>query len=422
MKNKTLIKLCAMASVALLAAACGPAEDNNSGNNSAQADNNTGNNSACSGAKCDTPNDDPDYNGLEYCEEREKDMVFSSRKAFTEAGIRWAVADVEGVNAVGGRDDRGQEYTEYFAVVRNIDAEGSELTEETTLLGFGSNGELALDLNEDQEFWLEDNEFEEVGACVFTSWHADVPALECEDGGECPTIIGDRQISLDLMRMKVGFNSNAAAADLVGRCLNIGGGAVSIGAGQSVDNLALENGDPSDPEDVLNRDFMRGCMHIDGIFGTGWRRSDPSVCAGAMRLAECGCTVDGAEATLEGIVSAVLPRVSQQQEAGGITLRGFHIGGWSGVGDEHLPTGCEYIRTDEGDDLNTMVKCTLTAGEVLENSEDLKGYCRGKYANDLTVNVPLPADKITCDPSASSSPYADSCSDMPWIIEYSARN
>ena len=91
----------------------------------------------CSGDRCDDPNSTAKReciemcNGenntcfatsrreraLQHCEARKSDALDSAQKAFTKDNIRWACADVEGVNT-NGRDDRGQEYCEYFAAVQ----------------------------------------------------------------------------------------------------------------------------------------------------------------------------------------------------------------------------------------------------------------------------------------------------------------
>ena len=76
-------------------------------------------------------------------------------------------------------------------------------------------------------------------------------------------------------RMKVGFNSGLAARDLVQKC--------------------TREGIPA-----CEDDYMRGCLETANLFGTEWRRSDPTICAGALRAAECGCGVKGApELTLD---------------------------------------------------------------------------------------------------------------------------
>jgi len=403
---KNLFKLCAVIAMASMVA-CGPTEEPQPTTEPDQTSNNGGN------GKGDTPNTS-DYDGVEQCLKREQDMVFSSRRAFTEEGIRWAVADVEGVNA-RNRDDRGQEYTEYFAAIQNIPDGDGELGE-VIKLGHGSNGRLEYELSDGQIEWLEDNEFEEVGACVFTSWHSDVPAMDCEANDECPSIVGDFKVSLEDLRMKVSFNSNGAARDLIGRCALLGGGTLELNDGQLVRDIPpLQNGNPEDPDDILNRPFMRGCGHIDGIFQTGWRRSDPSVCAGVMRIAECGCGL-AETGSIVDLVDAVLPSPDQQLEKDGkITMRGFRIGGWTGVGDEHLPAGCEYVRT--GDDASTIVRCALSGAELLDNSQDIKEHCRNRYANDLTVNVPIAAEAVACNPPEDGL-YAGTCTENPWVLDY----
>src|SRR5688572_14104278 len=133
----------------------------------------------CTGDKCDDPGATADREcqekcgstsndcftecrdaaALDHCEARRSDAIDSAQKAFTPDNIRWACADVEGVNT-NGRDDRGQEYCEYYAVVQPPPATTGAALPEPVDLGrnrsSGSPTSLSLTLNEDQIFALED--------------------------------------------------------------------------------------------------------------------------------------------------------------------------------------------------------------------------------------------------------------------------
>ena len=93
-----------------------------------------------------------------HCEARRSDALESSQVAFTKDAIRWATADVDGVNT-NGNDDRGQEYTEYFAIVAPPPlTEGGEAPGATPLgqnLDGGGSTSPALELTEDQIFALD---------------------------------------------------------------------------------------------------------------------------------------------------------------------------------------------------------------------------------------------------------------------------
>src|SRR5688500_2994359 len=100
-----------------------------------------------------------DAAALDHCAARKSDAIDSAQKAFTKDNIRWACADVEGVNT-NGRDDRGQEYCEYYAVVQPPPATAGGTLPDPVDLGrnrsSGSPTPLSLSLNEDQLFALED--------------------------------------------------------------------------------------------------------------------------------------------------------------------------------------------------------------------------------------------------------------------------
>ncbi|MFO0634991.1 MAG: hypothetical protein U0168_19275 [Nannocystaceae bacterium] len=129
---------------------------------------------------------------------------------------------------------------------------------------------------------------------MFTSWHADVPGpLPSCKGGKCGTAqsLFGFKFTEEFFRMKISFNSNSAAADLVQKCL---------------DGKAPSPKKWSNTADPLTEPFFRGCMQVQKLYGTGWRRSDPSVCAVINRLDECGCSVPGV--TREQFPTAVIRR------------------------------------------------------------------------------------------------------------------
>jgi hypothetical protein len=430
----------------------------------------------CDGAKCDTPGGDAvdacdkecaeaDNNmsclldcmyeqAVGHCEARRDDNIKGAQRGLTRDAIRWAAADVAGVNQNNG-DDRGQEYTEYFAVVQPPPkTEGGEMvpplmvgknTGQDQNTGQTTTTVQGVELSEDQIFWLEDHPQAVVGQCVFTSWHADVPGPLCGRETGCDKLTafpasdshpycdqnpdhcdnqpgwslddehmvgrftggGWQQFSEPLFRMVIGFNSNGAASSLVADC-------------------GVVPEDVFAPEDLIEDDFVRGCMltgpNVNGTpvkgsvtgFGTEWRRSDSAICAATMRLHECGCGVD---TDGDGSPDITDPRelgtalVPGQPQNGEITLRGFPLGTWSGASE--LPSGCRYA--DVGDNSQTIVVCDLNAGDMLAGANDMKGVCRTKYGDNVVTHVPIPADAVVCEPDASKK-FTDNCGDMPWVI------
>jgi hypothetical protein len=355
-----------------------------------------------------------------FCADRRADAVASAQRALTIHHIRWACADVQGVNT-NFRDDRGQEYCEYYAVVQPPPTEAGDLPPPVDLgrqSGFGTTP-LSLDFDDEQIFALEDEPDAVVGQCIFTSWHQDVtsPLPSCE-GGQCPEIAvsEDSRIASwmsgrglgfpldgEMGRMKISINSNGAADDLVQRCLE-----------------ASEPPGVSDPDDErLRDDYVRGCMQSFALFGTEWRRSDPTICAASRRLAECGCGVD---VTGDGVADitdrfeiarALVPSQPQFDEDGNpvITLRGFMLGTWSALGE--LPSGCRFL--DTGDDSQVLVGCDLTASDILASMTDPKNRCREKYGDNVVVHIPVPADAVVCEPPPGGA-HTASCGERPWII------
>jgi hypothetical protein len=355
---------------------------------------------------------------MEHCEARRSDALLSSQTAFIGDAIRWACSDVEGVNT-DGRDDRGQEYCEYYAIVQPPPTEEGQSAPPALDLGRnGSGTPLSLELNEDQIFALEDNPDSIVGQCVFTSWHSDSELSGelpiCETGAaaeDCPDIsmpdgatlppwmesssLGFKMTS-EMLQMKVSINSNGAAVDLLEKCMT-----------------NIQGGDPENEDDPLHDDYTRGCWKSFTLFGTEWRRSDPTICVGAMRAAECGCGVDSngdgvADITgVEDIARALVPR---QPVGDVVTLRGFKLGTWSSA--TGLPAGCRHL--DTGDDTQTAVACNLTASDVLTSASDVKGKCREKYGDNVVVHIPIPQAAIVCNPPEDGQ-YSDSCGDVvPW--------
>jgi hypothetical protein len=361
----------------------------------------------CPSAKCDTPGGPQD----KQCAQRQAEVLNSSQRGFLPNAVRWACADVEGVNAAM-RDDRGQEYCEYYAIFQPPAGEGGErpaavdlgrptgsggTTTEHAVCVEGRGGEdCRVTLTEDQAFALEDEPSAVVGACVFTSWHADVKDDICD--GECGE---DQQIfgfpfTAENFRMKVSFNSNRAAADLVQRCFDP----------SAADQAPA---DWSNLDDPLTEPFFRGCMEVQQHFGTGWRRSDPSVCAAANRLRECGCSVPGITNGTQ-LGDALLPPQPGDGASGDVTFRGFPLGTWDDM--KGLPPGCRYGNL--GDDSKTLVLCDLTAADVNASLNDPKEACRATYGNNVVVHVPLPAEAITCNPP--DSPLGQTCGQVPWNI------
>jgi hypothetical protein len=360
---------------------------------------------------------------LDHCTARRSDALDGGQKAYTANHIRWACADVAGVNTNGG-DDRGQEYCEYFAVVQPPPrTEGGELPRAASL---GRNRpdqgptQPGLSLNETQIFALEDNADSVVGQCIFTSWHADItdrlpicggadvrcPALSVPTTAKLPPWttkreIGSFKMTSEMVKMKVGFNSNGAASDLLDRCMT-----------------EPPAGDPADPADPLHDDYLRGCWKSYETFGTEWRRSDPTICAAGVRLAECGCGVDtdgDGKADITdpaAIARAVVP--PQPEADGSLKFRGFQLGTWASAAE--LPAGCRYMKTGDDNAAETIVSCDLTASDVLASQKDVKQKCREKYGDNVVVHIPVPASAVVCTPPADGQ-YSASCSAMPWVLE-----
>jgi hypothetical protein len=357
-----------------------------------------------------------DEAAVDHCEARRSDAVASGTTAYTDDAIRWACADVEGVDSAGG-DDRGQEYCEYYAIVAPPPAAPGEAAPPPVDLGRLTRGKSTslparttspgLELTEEQIYALEDNPDAVVGACVFGSWHADIygdPPV-CRGPSGCPEIALPPEAHLapwmttgglgfalteQMLRMKSRINSNRAAADLAYDCM------VTPVPDVAVPERARLVADP----------YMRGCLKVYELYGSEWRRSDPTICAATSLAAECGCGVDAdgdgaADITdpVEVAAALVPPPPARGQP---VAMRGFPLGTWSG--DHALPAGCRYL--DLGDDSRVAVACTLTATDLLVGASDVKSVCRSKYGDNVVVHVPIPASKVVCHPHADAAAAA----------------
>ncbi len=202
-------------------------------------------------------------------------------------------------------DDRGQEYTEYFAVVQMPPVDGTASA--PRVIGrVNGDPDHNIDFSEEQ---LEEIAFDHdgdgvFGSCVFSSWHTDNDR-DLEIAGNFPASqqdvraawIGDEyglEMNARNLRMRIGINGNNAAADLVDNC----GSAL---AGLSGSEGALLR--PQARLSVNHQDtFERGCMRTYELFTTEWRRSDPTICTVPMRMEECGCglklDIDGESLTV----------------------------------------------------------------------------------------------------------------------------
>lgn len=302
---------------------------------------------ACVGSKCDTPDGTP---AEEACRDRRDEAFVYGREAMTADAIRWSCRDVAGVT----EGDRGQEYCEYWAIADL----GNGPVQYGEPLGDRKESDPELRLTYDEIDELDRLPTDEViGACVFTSWNHDRDA-SCSDCGDIAGI----PVTNSFQATHV-VNSFGAAKDLVVSCL------------EGEQDASIE-----DP-------YTRGCFYADEHFSTGWRKSDASICAAAVALQECGCTVDG------GADAIALPQDL-----------GFPLGSWKREND--LPPGCRNVPVDD-DGSQVLVECDLTRAQVIEGRDDLKQLCREEYADDVVVHVPMDRVDIECE---------DRCGETPWAL------
>jgi hypothetical protein len=403
----------------------------------------------CEDGKCDTPGSAAQrkcskapapqralclgQEAARHCNDRRADSLSSSTPSFTETSIRWACQDVDGVDR-NPTDERGQEYCEYYAVVLPPPAKKGAAPVPVKL-GQGGQGPLALSLNPDQMDKLEEEADDNpvVAECIFTSWHVDVesPLPVCPGGNApCRTLAfrdkaklpswakGNRSLGIPMdaknMRMKVPFNSNGAALDLVERCIAAPPAQSSVTSGV---DFKLEPGQGISASVAA---FNRGCWKAFEMFNTEWRRSDPTICAAAARLFECGCGIAGKTVSqiAQAIVKSKTPGVPEVPFS-----RGFRLGTWNDP-ENLFDDRCRYV--DTGDNSHTIVACQLTATDLLKGSAktDVKQLCRDNFAFNVVVHIPLPVSvkpdgsldtPIVCKPPAGK-PHTNTCGKIPWKI------
>lgn len=356
----------------------------------------SGDDAACASAKCDaldegsttdaTGTDDGGTTGEpdavdQACWERRDDAFNPNRMAFTADALRWSCADIDSTAAA----DRGQEYCEYFGIV-TLPPSPSYPSPEPQVLGrlLGADGvdgqtRIPLDLDGAQIAALENAADSVVGACVFTSWNADIDA-PCGDACEVEPVLGV-PVDTETFRMKFDPNTNEAALALIEDCTEF---------------LPTE-GDATNPDDPYHDPFFRACHLNADINETQYRKSDNVICSASVRLAECGCEI----ASGAGLAETLAPTADL----------GFRLGGWSGA--SALPPGCRYH--DVVDGAQTLVVCDLTGAEVLQNAAELKSYCRDRYADDVVVHIEVAGDAIVCTPPEGGA-HADDCPSQPWVL------
>ncbi|MEM6990191.1 MAG: hypothetical protein AAF721_06835 [Myxococcota bacterium] len=366
-----------------------------------------GEGSDCIGAKCDAAMDGTDGGSegdesggdtddgaagdefpaelLKTCEQRKDEAYTKGRPAFARDHLRWSCADVVGTAA----EDRGQEYCEYFAMVQRPGAGEPDLLgllNETAPSTEETDQELevtepGIELTAEEIEALEADPTAVAGRCVFTSWNADVEACS----GQCnydDEVFGIPVIDDSVFRMTFDANTYDAAEALVADCMD-------YIPGQGADD---------NPDDPFHDDFLRACELNSVINETEYRKSDNTVCAAALRLAECGCYMT---------LRVDLPTgLSQKGKLG------FPLGSWEAA--DSLPAGCRYESVVPG--AQQLVTCELTAAEVIDNASELKSYCAQTYGDDVVVHVPVPAAAIRCDPDVDNEPYASTCADEPWNV------
>lgn len=355
---------------------------------------------ACASAKCDALDEssagessaegssssdtgEPPSELDQTCSERRDDAFNPNRLAFTTNALRWSCADVDSTPS----GERGQEYCEYFGIVA-LPPSPSYPTPEPMVLGRnlgaeGADGQtpIPVDLDSEQIAALENAADSVVGACVFTSWNADIDAPCGAACDEAEPVLGV-SIDAETFRMKFDPNTNEAALALIEDC----------------SEFLPPEGDPNDPDDPLHDPFFRSCHLNADINETQYRKSDNVICSASVRLAECGCSVADGTPLSEALAPS--------------SELGFGLGAWSGPSD--LPPGCRYHEVVAGS--NNLVVCDLTGAEVLQNAAEIKSYCRDRFADDVVVHIPIAASAIACEPDPQGV-YSDDCPAQPWVLE-----
>jgi hypothetical protein len=333
------------------------------------------------------------FDGAAVCDQTLKRHVSVREGDLAQGTIRWACADVKGVEG----DDRGQEYCEYHAVQN-----GAKVTA------------------------VSDIDVEKPLYCYFTSVYYDV------DGGSTP---GERDAKLaaelskpenlgakvdpDLVRMKDKVNSRGAATTLIRDCAGIkpdlneerqvacytasleknGEELRRICRGQ---NLATESRwkkaealgakllVEGDEGYEAQRDII-GCLslHRAENGGATYRNSDPMICARVYRAKqECQCSWNELPDALEG----------------------FIFTGWT---SEAPPVGCQRAKVD-GEDYSHLTLCQVPQAEAaelefdLDYSEDLQKFCNDRFGKDIVMKAPLRAVEV----EGSCSTETNFCSEF----------
>jgi len=393
----------------------------------------------CASGKCDQPGG----TNLQQCTSSRVSSMDERRPHFTPDGVRWSCRDVNGVTADSNtKDDRGQEYCEYFSMLHTdgipsvisdssgpvfcdastpcaqgvcdtsifscVTAKSVDTSKQAKIMGKNIDARdlvTPLDpvLSAGQLDWLAANPDQKVGECVFTSWHndRDQPITSTETVGGFRLDAKTPNSSAPLFKMLVQFNSNGAAKSLLDHCLQPG-------------------------EESVMDGFMRACTSLcDGRSCLPFRKSDPSVCTMAMRVAECGCSINVKEA--DGTRTLDLTRPADLQLANELFVpksrRGFTLGTWDGIGQ--LPNGCRFVKTGVPETVTvgsvtvadpntdqTIVACDLKGSHITATTaKDPKEACRTTYGDEVVVHVraPLPGlATLSCDTTKPS------CEGAPW--------
>ncbi|MCW5803022.1 MAG: hypothetical protein KIT31_11605 [Deltaproteobacteria bacterium] len=388
----------------------------------------------CEDGKCDTPGGTLE----EQCANSRVNAMDERRPHFNELGVRWSCKDVNGVTADSNtKDDRGQEYCEYFTMLHTngvpevimneqgpvfcdagtpcatgvcdnnifscVTSSRVDTSSAADILGKNVRGSTVTPLDPvltaGQLEWLGQNGDAKVGECVFTSWHKDITRMPTSGNsiGGYPLTAKTPNSSNPLFRMEVGFNSNDAAKALVADCLVAG------------------DEDIKDP-------FTRACTFCGSASCVPWRKSDPSVCAMAMRVAECGCSVEVDGRALD------LSKESDLEKAKDLFVpaarRGFAIGTWDSP--SALPTGCRYVKTGDSTSITVagktvvdpmadqnIVACDLKASHITAaTAKDPKEACRQAYGDEVVVHVRAPNP----DMATLSCSNPDPACQVPWDI------
>ncbi|NUP10413.1 MAG: hypothetical protein HOW73_30555 [Polyangiaceae bacterium] len=313
------------------------------------------------------------------CSENIQRHITVRPQELSDGVVRWQCGDRPGVD---GKDDRGQEYCEYFPV---------------------SNGKRIETFAEaDPAAPLQ---------CFFTSVYMDVTEDTARDGYLAAELAKPENLGVevdkDLVRMKGQFNSRGAATTLVVDSMDV----KTSQNDQRQAACFLASADPANKANAEKlKEACRGvklttssawtkaqelgaripksgeasyetwkdtvaCMSVGRLShgGVDWRMSDPHITQVVVRANdECGCTYNELPAELEG----------------------FLQGTWSSA--DALPAGCRRAKV-EGSDYMQMTICDVPESERsdletnLDYSENLQAYCNDRFGKDIVLTAPLRA-------------------------------